>query len=192
MRASSGVTFRRKVFPLGIAKLRSGPPSSDAVSPPQHGSQTRWVLKSSPSCSNEPFHRQVQLAWLLMRAPAALDPAEQALVTYLQQHPVVCQAQGLAQTFTTVMREQALDRFERWLETCLKPAPSRNCKSLRRISTRMEQVVVRQSVNHGVPSQCEGQITRLKYLKRAMYGRASFALLRHRVLYREATFTKVA
>ena len=31
--------------------------------------------------------------------------------------------------------------------------------------------------------QAEGQINRLKTLKRQMYGRASFALLRQRVLY---------
>ena len=31
--------------------------------------------------------------------------------------------------------------------------------------------------------QTEGQITRLKYLKRQMYGRASFELLRARVLH---------
>lgn len=132
-----------------------------------------------------------QLAWLLMRAPAALDPAEQALVTYLQQHPVVCQAQGLAQTFTTVMREQALDRFERWLETCLaSPIPELQifAKNLHQDGAS-SRAAVSEPWSTG---QCEGQITRLKYLKRAMYGRASFALLRHRVLYREATFTKVA
>jgi transposase len=30
--------------------------------------------------------------------------------------------------------------------------------------------------------QTEGQVNRLKLLKRQMYGRASFALLRHRLL----------
>ena len=34
-------------------------------------------------------------------------------------------------------------------------------------------------------AQTEGQITRLKLLKRMSYGRAGLELLRHRVLYRE-------
>ena len=34
-----------------------------------------------------------------------------------------------------------------------------------------------------IGGQTEGQVTRLKLLKRQMYGRASFRLLRQRVLY---------
>lgn len=36
-------------------------------------------------------------------------------------------------------------------------------------------------------AQTEGQITKLKLLKRQMYGRGSFDLLRQRVLYASAT-----
>lgn len=132
-----------------------------------------------------------QLAWLLIRTSAALDPDEQELVTYLQQHPLIGQAQVLAQTFTAIVRERALDRFDRWLETCMaSPIPE-------------VQIFAKNLAHDGASSraaisevwstgQCEGQITRLKYLKRAMYGRASFALLRQRVLYRAPAFTKVA
>ena len=36
-------------------------------------------------------------------------------------------------------------------------------------------------INHG---QVEGQVTRIKLIKRIMYGKAGFALLRQRVLHR--------
>jgi transposase len=36
-------------------------------------------------------------------------------------------------------------------------------------------------INHG---QVEGQVTRIKLIKRMMYGKAGFALLRQRVLHR--------
>ena len=46
-------------------------------------------------------------------------------------------------------------------------------------------VVARAGVVSCQNGQTEGQVQRLKVLKRAMYGQAGFALLRKRMLYRE-------
>jgi transposase len=47
---------------------------------------------------------------------------------------------------------------------------------------RDQQAVAAAIATHWTTSPAEGQITRLKAIKRSMYGRAGFHLLRQRVL----------
>jgi transposase len=51
-------------------------------------------------------------------------------------------------------------------------------------SIRSEYIFIRAALEHEWSNgQTEGQVNRLKFIKRQMYGRASFELLRQKVLY---------
>ena len=90
----------------------------------------------------------------------------------------------LAQQFFNLMRQRDLEGFNHWL------AQTRVCEvtELRRFATGLEADLsaVRAAFHsHWSSGQVEGQINRLKYLKRQMrmYGRAKLDLMRIRVLH---------
>jgi transposase len=60
-------------------------------------------------------------------------------------------------------------------------------------SLRQDQQAVEAAITSPTSNgQVEGQVTRIKLLKRMMYGRAKFDLLRLRVLYRDTAASAVA
>jgi len=96
--------------------------------------------------------------------------------------PAVDTARHLAHQFFNLMRHRDLEGFDRWL------AQTRVCEviELRRFAAGLEADLsaVRAAFHsHWSSGQVEGQINRLKYLKRQMYGRAKLDLLRIRVLH---------
>jgi transposase len=91
-------------------------------------------------------------------------------------------AYELTQEFVTMIRQHQADPLDGWLMRVKAQAP-RELKSfvagLRRDYQAVGAGVSRPESN----AQVEGQITRLKLLKRQMYGKAHFDLLRLRVLH---------
>jgi transposase len=123
-----------------------------------------------------------QLAWLLLRPPAHLTVEEAAVVARLQQHPEVRSAQELAQAFQCMVRERKSEAFDSWLERCATSGIA-EVQSFAKGLTQ-EYASIRAALSEPWSSgQVEGQVTRLKLLKRQMYGRAKFDLLRQRVLH---------
>jgi transposase len=124
--------------------------------------------------------------WLLLKAAGTLSVTESASVTALTRlSPHLADAQRLVNTFHLLLREHALDRFPSWLEECAQcgiPELAGFAQSLRRDSVAVEAAVC----SPWSQGQTEGQVNRLKTLKRQMYGRAGFALLRRRVLSQPA------
>lgn len=96
--------------------------------------------------------------------------------------PAIDTARHLVHQFFALMRRRDLDGFDRWL------AQARVCEviDLRRFAAGLEtdlSAVRAAFSSHWSSGQVEGQINRLKYLKRQMYGRAKLDLLRIRVLH---------
>ena len=81
-----------------------------------------------------------------------------------------------------MVRERKSDQLDGWLEqACASPLPELHRFAL---GLRAEYGAVRAALTEAWSTgQVEGQITRLKYLKRQMYGRAKIDLLRLRVLH---------
>jgi transposase len=80
------------------------------------------------------------------------------------------------------VRERQPDQFDTWLDQ----ASASPLQELRRfaLGLQAEYGAARAALNEPWSTgQVEGQITRLKYLKRQMYGRANIDLLRLRVLH---------
>ena len=91
-------------------------------------------------------------------------------------------AYELTQEFVMMIRQQQADPLDGWLARVKAQAP-RELKSFA-VGLRRDYQAVRAGLSGPESNaQVEGQITRLKLLKRQMYGKAHFDLLRLRVLH---------
>jgi hypothetical protein len=124
-----------------------------------------------------------RVAWLLIRAPNALTSDDQAaLDRVLEASPAILCAYQLAQDFQQIVRQRASEAFEPWLQELAGsgvPAPQTFAAGLEREKAAVLAALTLPWSN----GQTEGQVNRLKLIKRSMYGRANFDLLRLRALY---------
>jgi transposase len=138
------------------------------------------VQPSKPTRELPPLR---QLAWMMVKQPASLDENEQGLLTQFQEVTGFARAYELGQRFVSLVRERNEAGFEGWLQD----AKTSDLPALRAFAETLAQdgAAVRAALREPWSTgQVEGQITRLKCIKRQMYGRASFELLRCRVLHR--------
>jgi transposase len=123
-----------------------------------------------------------QAAMLLARRPEKLQAEEQQLLARLNECcPEIPTLYALTQGFAEVFRSKQKEALQKWLMDAQRinlPEISRFCEGLRRDEAAVTAAVTLPWSN----GQVEGQIHRLKLIKRQMYGRAKFGLLRRRVL----------
>jgi transposase len=124
--------------------------------------------------------------WLVLRKPETRSAEDQQLLLLLQQaHPQVKIACELAQAFVQMIRERNASVLEPWL----KEATESEVPELRTFAKgiKHDQDAIHAALTYEwSQGQVEGQVHRLKLLKRQSYERAGFGLLRHRVLTRSA------
>ncbi len=115
-----------------------------------------------------------------MADPDALPKAERSLVSrLLDQVPLVADAITVAKRLNALLRRKTSDNLTQILDAAATTSLRDFAAGLRRDITAIQAAL-------DLPwttSPVEGQINRLKMLKRTMYGRAGFQLLRARVLY---------
>jgi transposase len=121
------------------------------------------------------------LAWLLMRSPAQLTPVETTHLERLRSlHPVRI-AHDLAQRFLHIIRMHSVDQLAAWLDQTTECG----VRELRVFANGLPQDLAAVEAALTSPwsnGQTEGQVNKLKLLKRQMYGRAGLDLLRIRIL----------
>jgi transposase len=123
-----------------------------------------------------------QAAWLLLR-PEKLKGEEKKVVDDLYQFlPEVSGAQALARGFFAIVRERKADALRAWLIEALKSQLPEFVKFANGIMQDLQAVKAALTYEWS-QGQVEGQVNRLKLLKRQMYGRAKLDLLRARVLH---------
>ena len=124
--------------------------------------------------------------WLALRKPETRSAEDQQLLLLLQQaHFQVGTACELAQAFVQMIRERNTSALSPWL----KEAIESEVPELRTFATgiKHEQDAILAALKcEWSQGQTEGQVHRLKLIKRQSYGRAEFDLLHHRVLARSA------
>ena len=183
---ASGLTIRAIALAVGSTRstverwLARGAPSQSRLyprrrAPPRQGQgQQAGVPRLSPT----------QGAWLLVSDPKHLKAPQQIrLQQWLEQQPELEPLYQLAQRFVQMVKGGHPERLAEWL------AHAQQCAwvALRQLASGLAQdeqavlAALRLPQSNGI---VEGQVTRLKLLKRSMYGRASFELLRRRVLLR--------
>jgi transposase len=145
---------------LGLGKLKKSSPPS------------RKVIKYSPR----------QVAWICVRPETGLkDTQKDFLKAILEGSNEIVTAIHLAQDFRVMIEQKQHENLDDWLTRAEK---SRVVEFVRFAeSLRADYQAVEAALSYPWSSgQVEGQVNRLKMIKREMYGRASFGLLRRRVL----------
>lgn len=169
----------------------------------------KWVqthrvrpAKTTPPCRRDlppvpgqavvaPLASPRQLAWLLLQPAAKLDAEQKATVAQIEQDREVRKAAGLARRFTALVQASGvthrratgarLAALTRWLDqtkTCGVPALQTFAAGVQQDLAPIQAALTTGWSN----GQTEGHVNKLKLLKRQMYGRARFDLLRRRLL----------
>ena len=124
-----------------------------------------------------------QATFLFLAPPKTLGTKEQEMVHQLRQsHPEVDLAYTLVQQFVQMLHTRTGEQLDTWL-SLVRASQIREFQSLVLGIERDKEAVkagLTWWVNNG---QVEGQVTKLKLIKRQMYGKAGFALLRQRILH---------
>jgi len=153
---------------------RTGPRRHLRASPSR---QQRW----QPSV---PSSRRA--TWLILSRQERLsEEKRRQRDIVLEAHPEVNTACLLAQAFAQMIRTRNAKALEPWLEQAIDSGIPELGSFVAGI--RRDQSAVFAALTYPwSQGQVEGQILRLKLLKRQSYGQAGFDLLRHRVLARSA------
>ena len=140
--------------------------------------QPRPMLVAAP----RPVLTSRTLAWLVLRRSEKRGEDDRALLAELRRHsPELEETITLAEEFTGLVRDHAPDRLDPWL----KQARDSTARQLRSFAKRLldDYGAVRAAVEMAWSNgPVEGQINRLKTIKRQMYGRAKQDLLERRFL----------
>lgn len=125
-----------------------------------------------------------RLARLVLQPASKLTEAErEALEGFLHVNPLLAQGYELKTRFHTLLTERDLPALEPWLqaaETSELPSFQAVARSFRQDDAAIEAALT----TPWSTGQCEGQICRVKLIKRLGYGRAKLDLLRQRILHR--------
>jgi transposase len=177
--AAQGFTGSRPSLSRWAAQLRHTRPQPSPSELGQHAPAVRQPKRPPEK------RRQLspaQAAWLLVSQPEALKAEERmALEDMRHASTELATAYQLAQAFAKMVREHTADALPAWLES----AKTSCLAELRSFAHGIEQDLA--AVTAGLSlkwsqGQVEGQVNRLKLVKRLMYGRANFDLLKKRVL----------
>jgi transposase len=131
------------------------------------------------SAANLPASRR--LVWSVILSDEKLKETERQLIPKLKDLPAFDQLYELGQQFVAMVRERDSAALKSWLER----AQTSQLTELANFATGLKreeasiEAALKYTYSNGV---AEGHVNRLKMIKRTMYGRASFELLRKRVL----------
>lgn len=119
---------------------------------------------------------------LILQRPGNRSAEERTALAQLRQlHPELDQLVALSERYTAMFRTRQATGFDPWM----MDAHASSTKEIRQFvrNLRNDEAAIRAALEHVWSNgQVEGQVHRLKLIKRSMYGRAKFDLLRLRVL----------
>jgi len=129
--------------------------------------------------------------WLFWKPASDLSVGEARYVATLTRLcPQIATAQTLLRAFCALLRERTSARLDPWLNQCEASGILEGvgfAQGIRRDYAAVSAAATAEWSQGAV----EGHVNRLKMLKRQMYGRAGFALLRRRVLHQAANASEV-
>ena len=178
-----GYPGTRKQVSRWAYERRINPASSTPKKYLEQSSQENLTLssiKKPPKKPPLPVARR--LVWLFLLPGDQLEADDLNLRDHLLNHPVLKQACSLAQDFQNMVRNCQTQELVIWLQKCEAsqiPEFLNFATGLRKDFDAIQSAISSIWSN----GQTEGQVNRLKMLKRQMYGRAGFDLLRFRFLH---------
>jgi transposase len=121
-------------------------------------------------------------AWLLVREAEKLESEEKTFAERLVElSPEIAEAQSVAKEFNRILKQRDHGAFTNWMERVTQSG----IPEMKKFALGLERdraAVVAALEYEWSNGPTEGHINRLKTLKRSMYGRANFDLLRIRTL----------
>ena len=124
-----------------------------------------------------------QAVWLFVRDPTDLEEREREELTALRQASGTLETvYHLVQAFVQMLHERQGERLDGWLEQ-VRAAQIPELVSFVGGIERDKAAVVAGLTRPESNAITEGHVNKLKVIKRLMFGRAGFALLRQRVLH---------
>ena len=121
--------------------------------------------------------------WMTFKEEQRLDWQQSYLTQLCQYDTQIAQTYELIQEFTIMLREREGECLDAWLDRVEKQGVSELQSFANGLKKDYEAVKAGLTLKWS-QGQVEGQVNRLKLIKRQMYGRGSFKLLRKRVLQR--------
>jgi transposase len=170
---AQGFPGKYSVVAASISRLR--PPQGRITRRRKSGSPVTTVEVDKPLTPS-------RATWLVMRREDKLNDGEKSQLARLQaQEGAIAEAITLTQGFTALVRQRQPGQLATWLER----ATASGLQAFQSFANGLRADY--EAVKAGVTliwstGPVEGQINRLKMLKRQMYGRAGIGLLRQRVL----------
>lgn len=124
-----------------------------------------------------------QVSWLMIKPESDLSDDDRQWNQAIEEHcPTLKRASELAKKFTAILREKRHTDLDAWIDEATGTDVAENLRRFAK-GLRADLNAIRAAIE--LPwsnGQTEGQVNRLKMIKRQMFGRANFDLLRHRVL----------
>ena len=158
-------------------QLRSPPPPSSR----RGRNQQAREAQGEQAVAVAPL-RTRRVAWWLLRRPDTLSAERQALLARMEQaNPAFGELYRLTVQFTEMLRKRQPEQLRPWLDV----ARASDLRELKSLAEGIERDYAAVEAALRLPystGPVEGNINRLKLIKRSGYGRASFDLLRLRVL----------
>lgn len=152
-------------------------PSSTSLAKP--AKTPARILRTAPSAR--------QLVWYVLRDPQTMTQPEQEVLPKLKAACAeLALVYELVQEFIKMVKNRTPEALDPWLAS----VAATKLRDLENFAAGIERdkAAVRAALSmEWSNGQAEGQVNRLKMLKRQMYGRAKFDLLRKRVLHRPDT-----
>ena len=136
---------------------------------------------SQAAATKPPSPRQARW-WLVLPAAERMPEQWQYVTRLTTACAPIAAAQALAMEFGRLLRTRDVAALEVWLE-CAAAGEHREFRDLAASLRRDYAAVIAAVREVWSNGQTEGQVNRLKMLKRQMYGRVSVALLRKRMLH---------
>jgi transposase len=121
------------------------------------------------------------LAWLFLRDPVHLEKQEQQTLSLIRLEQNVEIVYGLSQQFVVMVKQRNAQLLATWLRDYQMSGITdlvTFAQGLEKEASALHAALTLPYSNGPV----EGKINKLKYIKRSMYGRGGFPLLRQRVL----------
>jgi transposase len=136
----------------------------------------------SVTCSGKPPSASTVSRLLVTNDENLTPESKQFLDSFLSVNPLFRQVRKLGQNFVQMVCNHQIEKWSNWLSEAISketPAEIRHFA----LSLQQDEIAVKAALScKWSNGQVEGQVNRLKTIKRQMYGRGSFELLRRRVL----------
>ena len=136
----------------------------------------------SPPLTNPPPWSAQRASWLLMKDQAQMDEIEQRVLARMVKTDLqVATARSLVERFVAIVRCREVGKLRQWLADAMDSG----VRALLSFAKGIHRDIAAVANALSLPwsnGPVEGHVNRLKFIKRMMYGRANFDLLRKRLL----------